>query len=395
MRSLVRALPVALVALIALAVLAGCGSSSSGSSGGGGGGGGNSATDRATKAARADTLVAMKGHMTQPPTTPNPAAKSKNVWILEVSAVSPSVTVPAKTAVEAAKALGWKTTVYDAKANPGNYLKGINSALSNGADAVILLAIDCSYIKNALQQAKQKGVGVTAIYAFDCNETNPGSPKLFSAGISFGTRFKSLPVAWEQWGADQASWIIANTKGKARPLILHNEQIAVLRSFQDGFERRMSQCSTCKVINTTWDITKALAPDEIAALIKSAALKNPEINSSGFGSTVTSGFSQGILALGPKGRQMKVIGGLGLPEEFDLIRQDKGLNATTAWPQEWIAYAAIDSLNSFFNKKPLEDEGIGWQVIDNTNKSVMPAAGQLWQGNSHFRETYKKRWGVG
>jgi ribose transport system substrate-binding protein len=347
------------------------------------------------KAAQADTQAAMKGRMTQPPTAPNPAAKSKNIWILEVSAVSPSVTVPAKTAVEAANALGWKTTVYDTKANPGNYLKGINSALSNGADGIILLAIDCSYIKNALQQAERKGVGVTAIYAFDCNETNPGSPKLFSAGISFGTRFKSLPVAWEQWGADQASWIIANTKGEARPLILHNEQIAVLRSFQNGFERRMSQCSTCKVVNTTWDITKALAPDEIAGLIKSAALKNPEVNSSGFGSTVTSGFDQGILGLGAKGRQMKVIGGLGLSEEFDLIKQSKGLNATTAWPQEWIAYAAIDSLNSYFNKKPLEDEGIGWQVIDNTNKSAMPAAGQLWQGNDNFRATYKKRWGIG
>jgi ribose transport system substrate-binding protein len=384
----------AVAASVGGVAVAGCGSGS-GDSTPAASGGSNDASAAAVKAAKADLATAAKGRMTQPPTKPNPAGKGKSIWVIEVSAVSPSVTVPAKTVQEAAKALGWKTTIVDAKANPAEYIKGVNSALANGADGIVLLAVDCSYIKNGLQEAKRKHVGVTAIYAFDCNETNPGSPKLFSAGISFGDRFESLPVAWEQWGADQASWIIANTGGEARALILHNEQIAVLRSFQDGFERQMKQCSTCKVINTNWDITKALTPDQIAALIKNASLKNPEINSSGFGSTVTSGFDQGILALGPKGRKMKVIGGLGLPEEFDLIREAKGLNATTAWPQEWIAYAAIDSLNSFFNNRPLEDEGIGWQVIDNSNKAAMPAAGKLWQGNDTFRETYKQRWGVG
>jgi ribose transport system substrate-binding protein len=382
--------------VLAAAGAAGCGSSdtASGDAGGGGGGGGDAAA-QAVKAANEQLAVVRKGRMTAPPAEPSPAAKNKNVWIIQSTAAAPSVNIPARAAQEAGNALGWKTTLYDAKGDPGNYTKGVTTAIANGAQGIVLIAIDCSYVKGALEQAKAKKIAVSEVYAFDCDDTNPGSSSLFSADLSFGDRYKSLIEAWQQWGSDTAAWIIANTGGKARPVVLHTDQIAVLVSYQNGFEERMAQCSSCKVINVNWNVVSAATPAALSSLLQNATLKNPEINSSMYGSTVTSGYNQAILSLGAKAKQMKVIAGLGLPDEFALIKANKGLNATTAWPQQWIAYGAMDSLNSVFNGKPTRDEGIGWQIIDNTNADQMPSGKEIWQGNDTFRDVYKKSWGVG
>ncbi|MER6977561.1 substrate-binding domain-containing protein [Streptomyces carpinensis] len=375
--------------VMALGVLAGCSAAADT-----GGGGSDSDATAAVKAADAQLAIARKGRMTQPPSAPNPAVKGKKVWIIQSTAAGPSVSIPALAAQEAGKALGWKTTLYDAKGDPGNYTKGVSDAIANGADGIVLVAIDCTYVKNQLQQAKSRGIAVSEVYAFDCADTNPGSPRLFSADLSFGKRWKSLLDAWQQWGSDTAAWIISATKGRARPLVLHNEQIAVLISYQKGFEERMAQCKTCKTVNVSWDATTSGTPAALAALIKNASLQHPEINSSMFGSTVTSGYNQAILSLGAKAKQVKVIAGLGLPDEFNLIKADRGLNATTAWPQEWIGYAAMDSINSVLAGRPRRDEGIGWQIIDNTNPDQMPQGKSIWQGSDDFRSVYRKSWGV-
>src|SRR5262245_55550025 len=105
--------------LMALGVLAGCTAAADT-----GGGGSDSDAGAAVKAADAQLAVARKGRMTQPLSAPNPAVKGKNVWIIQSTAAAPSVSIPALAAQEAGKALGWKTTLYDAKGDPGNYTKG-------------------------------------------------------------------------------------------------------------------------------------------------------------------------------------------------------------------------------------------------------------------------------
>ena len=361
--------------------------------------GGSAATgDAATAlaAANAQLAVAQKGRFTTPPTAASPAVKGKNLWILESSGAAPSVSIPAQAAKEAADALGWKSTIYDAKGLPSNYTTGVSNAIANGANGIILVAIDCSYVRNQLQLAKSKGIAVSEVYAFDCSETNPGQPSLFSADLSFGTRWKNLEEAWQQWGSDTAAYVIKGTNGKANPLVLDTNQIAVLVSYDKGFIDRINQCSTCKVVRQKWDVVTQGTPAALTSLIQSAVLKNPQINGAVYGSTVTSGFNGAILALGSKAKKMTVVGGLGLQDEFTLLKAQKGLNATTAWPQQWIAYAAVDSINSVLAGRPTRDEGIGWQIVDSDNldDALSHVKNGIWNGYDNFRADYLKSWGV-
>jgi ribose transport system substrate-binding protein len=366
---------------------------SSGSSGSGSAPASGGAGEAVTQA-DAQLAVAEKGRFTSPPSTSSPAFKGGNIWVIEASATTPSITIPAQAAKAAATSLGWKTTIYDAKGLPSNYTQGVSNAIANGANGIILISIDCSYVKNQLEQAKEKKIAVSEVYSFDCSETNPGQPSLFSADLSFGTRWKNLEVAWQQWGSDTAAYVIKGQQGKANALLLDTKQVAVEVSYEQGFKDRLKQCSTCSLVDQPWDVINQATPAAIASLIQSAVLKNPKVNSSVYGSTVTSGYNQGILALGSKVKDMTIVGGLGLQDEFNLIKDDKGLNATTAWPQQWIGYAAVDSINSVLAGRKTDDEGIGWQIVDKETLPTIHLTNGIWNGVDNYAALYNKRWGV-
>lgn len=385
------------VGLITISLLAtACGSSSSSANSPSAPKSASTATSAAAavKAADSELATVEKGVFTHPPTSPSPGAKGKNIWVIESYAGSPSIAVPAQAVKAADSALGWKTTVYNADGLPSNYVVGVNDAIANGANGIVLDAIDCSYVEGPLKAAAAKHIAVSAIYAFDCNRTTPGGPRLFSANISFGRRFSSEVALWHLWGSSSAAYVISATGGHAHTLLLATNQYSVLKFYDQGFTARMAQCGTCKVDAVPWNAFKELTPTAIEGLITSAAVAHPHMNSAVFGSTVTTGFDQGILALGSRVKTMKVIGGLGLPAEIALLRQHKGLTATTAWPQQWIGWAAVDSINSVLSGRPRQDEGIGFQVLDSSNVKDWPAPGEFWTGVPDYAKMYEKRWGV-
>ena len=360
-----------------------------------------SASPKSTTAAGAVKSVSselagfQKGYFSHPPTSPSPGVKNKNIWVVEWLGATTSSTVPVAAIETADKALGWKTTVYDAKGLPSNYVTGVNEAIANGANGIILIAVDCSYVEGPLKQAKAHHIAVTAIYGFDCNQWG-GGPKLYSAAISFGKRIPGGAVGlWHDWGIASADYIIQATKGRPVTLMLDSYQLSVFKFYYDGFLSRMDACKTCTVIKVPWDISTQFTGTAVAGLITAAYTAHPNINSSLLGTTVDNGFSQGIHDLGPAAlKKMKVIGGLGLPSEIALIRSHQALTASTAWPQQWIGFAAVDSINSYLAHRPLQDEGIGFQVLDTNNQKDWPAPGKYWTGVPNYAQLYKKRWGV-
>ena len=264
--------------------------------------------------------VGIKGRLTAPPTTPNPGQEGRqrlDPRVLRRVAVGEH---PGEDRGRGPRpTLGWKIDDLRRQGRPRRLRQGRQQAIANGANGIVLVAIDCSYVKNQLAQAKaEEHRGLRGLrLRLRRHEPRP-------RGHVHGRPELRRPVAqphqaWNQWGADTAAWIVANTNGEAKPLILRTDQIAVLRAWQDGFDAEMKKCPKCETINQPWNTVTDITPAAIASLMKNAALQHPEINSSAFGSTVTSGYNQGILAMGEKGKSLKVMAGLGLPDEFALM----------------------------------------------------------------------------
>ena len=85
--------------------------------------------------------------------------------------------------------------------------------------------------------------------------------------------------------------------------------------------------------------------------------------------------------------------GVADPGGIDAVRDGTLTAITNARSVEWEGYAAIDTLNRFFNGKPPVPEGVGMALI--TKDHNLPASGDEYKASINFKAAYMKAWGIG
>ncbi|MDQ1704644.1 MAG: ribose transport system substrate-binding protein [Frankiaceae bacterium] len=393
LRSLSRPRTLATAAAVAaLSVTAACSSSSSG---------GNPTvqpTDTGaavTPAANSVLDAVYKGTLASPDPASRPAVKGKNLWIISGGQSSESSSVPVNAAQEAAKKLGWTVHIYDTQLNPANDATGVSQAIAAHADGIILDAIDCSFVKSQLEQAKSQGILTVPIYAYDCNDpySGKGGQALFSAFINYGPiAAKNLGAFAEKYGFAQGQAAIAATGGHAKVVFFNDTQVTVLHYTGTGFLNAIKQCSGCSVVKSI-DFTGLQLGPQLQQMATSALLQHPEAN------VVKSPFTAAtLLSIGPavvqsgNASKLFVMGGEGFADELNLLRNHQGVNAVMISPSDWTGWAAVDTMNSLFQHKTPAYSGLGWQLVDGTHN--LPASG-AWVPPVDFKAIYAKAWGVG
>jgi ribose transport system substrate-binding protein len=353
------------------------------------------AANATTNAADQATLAAVyKGTLTAPDASSRPGVKGKKIVIISSGQSSISSSIPVNAAADAARLLGWKVTVYDAQLNPANYPNLMSQALASGADGIVLDAIDCSFVKSQLEQAKAKGVKVVPIYAYDCNDpyAGKGGKPLFAGFTNYGAEAnKNLGAFAEKYGFAQGQAAIAATNGKARVLFFNDPEATVLHYTGKGFLDAIHQCSGCKVLSDVEFKGLDLGPT-LQQRAASVLVQHPDAN------VVKSPFTAAtLLSIAPavqqsgRASQLYVMGGEGFQPELDLMRTHQGVNAVMISPSDWTGWAAVDTLNSLFQGKAPAFSGLGWQLVDPTHN--LPASGP-WVSPVDFKAAYKKAWGI-
>ena len=382
------------LALVAVGFASACGSTSNSSN--------NSndanqapATSASSAADQAVLDAVYKGTLSSPDPTSRPAVKGKKIVIISSGQSSISSSIPVNAAKEAALAIGWNVTVYDAQLNPANYPQLMGQAIASGADGIVLDAIDCSFVKSQLEQAKAKGIKVVPIYAYDCNDpyAGKGGKSLFSGYTNYGAEAnKNLGAFAEKYGFAQGQAAVAATGGKAKVIFFYQPNTTVLHYTGTGFLNAIKQCSGCKVVDEV-DFTGLDLGPTLQQRAASALLQHPEAN------VVKSPYTAAtLLSIAPavqqsgRGSKIYVMGGEGFQPELDLMRTHQGVSAVMISPSDWTGWSAIDTLNSLFQGKAPAFSGLGWQLVDPTHN--LPASGP-WQSPIDFKAIYKKAWGVG
>ncbi len=347
-----------------------------------------------TAAGAADGDLNYAGTLREPDATARPIAKGKKVVIISAGQASISSSVPVGAAEEAAKAAGWQTEVYDAQLNPANGATLVRQAVASGADGIILQAIDCPGVKGPLQEAKAKGIQVVGIYSFDCNDPlfKGSDPALFSAAINYGKDAQAgIGDFTKKYGADQAKAVIAETDGKAKVIFFNSPTVTVLNYTGQGFKEEIEKCSGCEIVAEVEFAGAELGPN-LQQKATSALLQHPEANvvKSPYTSATLLGIAPAVVQSGRAGK-LYVMGGEGFAPELDLLRANQGVDAVNIAPSDWTGWAAVDTMNSLFTKKPVADSGLGWQLVDKGHN--LPASGPFVP-QVDFKAAYKKAWGV-
>jgi ribose transport system substrate-binding protein len=343
------------------------------------------------KAAVAELPKLYAGTSTKVNTTPRPAAKHKYVVIISAGQASISSYVPVDAAAAAARAIGWKVTILDGKLDPSTYGGLVSQAIAMGAQGIVLDGIDCDAVRGPLLQAKAHHIGIAPLYAYDCNDpTEHAGSALFNAVVNFNNLpDKELGYFAESYGRGQADYIIAKTHNKAKILVLNDPEYTVLKYTAAGFDQQIQHSGGSQVVYTQNFLAADLGP-KLEQEIQADLLKYPQINwiKSPYTYATLYGVVPAISSY-PKGK-FAVMGGEGFQPELADI-QAGTVTAAMAISSQWVGWAAIDALNSWFTHKPVYPSGIGWQLVDATHN--LPANGNLIP-KENYQAAYLKAWGI-
>jgi ribose transport system substrate-binding protein len=324
------------------------------------------------------TKQSEKGTSKLPDSTKRPAAKGKpKVFIISAGQASESSKIPSDGALAAAKAAGWDATILDGKLTVSTYGPLVRQAVQQGAKGIIVDAVDCKDAVAPLQQAKAAHIPVVPIYAFDCNDPqggNGGKP-LFAGCVNYNNiPCNKLPAFTQSYGAAQANYVVAQTKNKAKVLVINDPEFTVLKWTAKGFKDQIKKSGGSKVVATV-DFSLAQL-GKLEQIVSTALVAHPDVDwvKSPYSFATVAGIAKAVRAH----PGVKLMGGEGFPSERPSV------DAANYIDSAWTGWAAVDALNSLLTKKKSYPSGIGWTIIDKTHtKTFTPP----------YIPAFKKAWG--
>jgi ribose transport system substrate-binding protein len=374
------------VAIVAAGILslapAACGTSSNNSTAGG-----------PTSAASQDAYQAAvnywyKGTVKEPsgPTVEAPTGKS--IWLVAASLGSDYATGAVAAANQAAAKLGWTVHVFDAKYDPNQMLTGVQQAVVAKANGIVLLAVDCPTVKNAVVQAKTANIPVVGIETMDC------TPSLLSHVVTYANH-QSFADMTLGWGQAQAAWVIAATDGQAKIVIdTETDQWTTMLATQ-GIKSEVAKCAGCSIVADASFVGTDLGP-ALQQKIEQALVQHPEANAYIPAYDVVMTQSGGVQALQAAGRlhSLAVMGGEGTAAGIAQIRNGTGIQACAGESPTWEAYSAMDALARLFMQQDPNavDTGNGVQLCDKNHN--MPPEGKPYTPRIDFEAAFLKMWAV-
>jgi ribose transport system substrate-binding protein len=377
--------PLGLLGLVAIAGLAlsACSSSDDGGSGGRASGGDVAKYQRQLDALYKGTYRAPSGGPVDPP-------PGKNVWIISTGQEIETAQNASAAMEEAGKTLGWDVTLLDGKFESSRQLSGIEQALADKADGIVLLYVDCAPVKAGIQQAKAAGVAVVGIESKDC------SPSLEDHVVKYAGNEDFATWVAHRFGGTQAKWVIAKTKGEAKTIVtVETDLYTTAVTYDPGITAEFEKCKTCEIVDTIDFVGSEFGPP-LQQKIEQSLNQHPEANSfiAAYDAVLTGG--GGAAALRASGRldEIESMGGEGSVPGIELIYNQAGMDACSGIPTAWEGYGAIMGLARIFAGQDPErgNSGIGAQACDIDHN--LPPKGESYQAPIDFVAEYRKLWGV-
>lgn len=310
------------------------------------------------------------------PTSSPHAVKGKKVTIISCLQAS-DCSIDAAGTAEAAKAIGWEPTIVDGKGDVAVYNAAIRTAVNNGADGIINIALPVPLIQDGLRYAKEKKVPVVSSANVITHD-----PLLFADNEH----------QWFFQGNMLADWMIARSNGKAGVLVFRDDEFPGIKLREDGVVQELAKCKTCKLLSDpNLSVMTLINQTQMAQQVQSA---NARFGKSLNYIVTPYGSVDGLIAPVLKSlhrEDVKVVGYDGNKQQILLCKQGS-VGAIAVTMQTWVGWGAVDLLNRAFAGQP--------PVKENVPTYLMTGAGCTGEGRAEqtvpfdFRSVYLKLWGV-
>jgi ribose transport system substrate-binding protein len=378
-RSFRTAVP--LFAVLVGLLASGCGSDDSGDATASG----ESAATWQDEAKTVDKLLGETGTFKAPPSEAPDPEPGKKIALISCGQTITACKYATDGAKEATDAIGWESTLFDAKGDPTNAGTGVRQAVVAGVDGIFMYYVDCKYVAAALKEAKEAGIPVVSAEGVDCNKGGDTGDSLFTGEVTY-VEGDWLEYVY-QWEFTQFQYPIAKLKGKANMIVFGDNTIigseVAIQAAKDAYKG----CESCKLDVKEFPIT-AIGTD-LQQIAQEAILKMPDVNA--IAGTYEAVILGGVEAASrASGKEVMLDIGEGNPEAMELLRSGRATYGA-GLPAHWEGWSGIDGLVRILAGEEPVNSGIGLQLFDADHN--MPASGG-YNPPFDFRATYRKAWGV-
>jgi ribose transport system substrate-binding protein len=364
---------------VAAVLVTGCGSSSSDDKSSSSSSGSSGSSDPALKVFQ-DGATAAAAPLTEfpgPKTGPTPVPKGKSLFIITCSSQGVGCVKLSDGIEEAAKEIGWKTTVIDGKGNPQVWNGAIRTAIASKADAIAIIAVPPALVGDGLKRAKAAGIPVVSGF-------NP--PSTQESGV-----YAFVTPDHTKQGEAMADWIISDSGGKAKVVLVREDAFPEIKERQDGFAKQLAKCSGCKIVATPQSELASLS-NRFPGVVTSTLQANPDAQYIVTPYDAASIFAnQGIRATGKTGK-VKVTGFEGDPSAIAAIKKGEQA-ATIADPTHFMGWQIVnETVRALAKQKPTNLLN-GWRLL--TKDNIGEVKTDVWETEYDFRSKFKALWSTG
>jgi ribose transport system substrate-binding protein len=315
------------------------------------------------------------------PTEPDPAAANKHILQLTTFAAATGEIPLREGGEEAAKAIGWKLTYVDGNGTPQGYEAGIQQALNEQVDGVVLNGIDTNLVPKGLKELKAAGIPVVA-------ESNTNEPKeeLWLGNIGYNTEKEAKYLAAQ---------VAKESNGEAKILTVNDTEYGIVNQRQELFEAALPElCPGCEIAAQSemqvTELETKLEP-KVAALLQA----NPSVNY--IYAPYDSAAVPMVAAVKQAGleNEIKIVSYGGNEQNVEYLRNKEIQTATIANANQWQSWEAVDVLNRYFNEQEIPQNAFNTDPIKLLTWENAPAKGEVFEGDeADYKGHYEKLWRV-
>ena len=292
-----------------------------------------------------------------------------------------SIAGVARAAHEAVRAIGWKLQIRDGQGSASGRRRALATALRQRPAGIILGGFDATEHPAALREARRRGVPVVGWHAG--GRSGPDRRR----GLFTNVTTEPAEVA-----RLAASYVIADSNGRAGVLIIRDEQSAPSRFKAQVMRSQLEQCQRCSVLNVL-NIPIDSAVVGMPAAVSSTAVRYGErfryllVDN---GEYVT-GARVGLIGIGRRGDEppFLIAAGDGNASDFDRIRARDYQAASVAEPLYLQGWQLIDELNRARARQPPSGYRAPPRLI---TRDDVPD-GPVFDPASGYRQNYLLIWG--
>mgnify|MGYP001028703254 CR=1 FL=1 len=394
----------ALLALTAVVGLAACGSSSDGGSSSGSAttsepaesteasetseAGETSETSEGSNeyAALLEEMSEVNPPQFEGPTEPAPAKPGTKIAAISCAQVLEGCAEMAEGIEAAAKVAGIEEKTFDGQGEISVQNKQILAAVSWGAEAIILEAIDPKTVQTGLAAAESAGIVIGSATNGIQTPNKVYQPPAGNAWPAYDVSPKYRLV-----GEYEANWVVADSEGTANSVVYSTKEFIAANEQREGIMSVLEACegsTTAPPIMMVGSQIGTTLGEEVVAYLRT----HPEVDyvvcpyDPACPAMVTAIQSAGLA------EQVKMVSDLGNEQNIEFVRNGEIQAADVAYDEQYVGFAAVDQALRLLNgQKVFEPQGenVPFQLLTKEN---LPESGQPFTAPFDYATEFEKLW---